>query len=346
MGHVVLLLGCALAIYGACEWFVNAVEWLGLRLRIGPVAVGTVLAAAGTALPESLVTLVAVAFGSPERGDDIAVGAAMGGPLVVGTVAYGVVGIMLWWPGRPRQSLLNVRLGGRSGRPPQALAFDQVDVVRLARDQRWFLVIFLVKITLGLALFGVKPWLGLLFFLAYGAYFWREVRHDSGQVDEDDLEPLKLRPTDPAPSLVAIVSQAVVALLVVFGASQLFVIQLDWAAAALGVPAVTVALLVAPVATELPEVLNAVIWVRQGKVQLALANISGSMMIQATVPAGIGIAFTPWRFGAHLVLAGAATVVSVLYLNVLLRRGKISPGRLAVPLLFYLAFLASFLVKG
>ena len=77
MSHVLLLVGCAAAIYFACEWFVNAVEWLGVLLKVGPVAVGTILAAAGTALPESVVTLVAVLFGSPEHGNNIAVGAAM-----------------------------------------------------------------------------------------------------------------------------------------------------------------------------------------------------------------------------------------------------------------------------
>src|SRR3954467_2939767 len=93
--HVFLLLVCAVVIYLACEWFVNAVEWLGVRLQVGPVAVGTILAAVGTALPESVVTLVAVLFGSEKAGADIGVGAALGGPLVVGTLAYAVTGAML-----------------------------------------------------------------------------------------------------------------------------------------------------------------------------------------------------------------------------------------------------------
>src|ERR1035438_4614004 len=97
MLHVISLLACAVTIYLACEWFINAIEWLGVELKVGPLAVGTVLAAASTALPESIVTLVAAVFGSPTRGDDIAVGAAMGGPLVVGTIAYGVTGAMLLW---------------------------------------------------------------------------------------------------------------------------------------------------------------------------------------------------------------------------------------------------------
>jgi cation:H+ antiporter len=36
-----------------------------------------------------------------------------------------------------------------------------------------------------------------------------------------------------------------------------------------------------PIGYKLPETLNALIWVRQGKERLALANISGAMMIQA-----------------------------------------------------------------
>src|SRR4051812_46007060 len=114
MLHVVLLLVCAAAIYLSCEWFVNAVEWLGLRLRIGRLAVGTVLAAFGTALPESVVTFVAVVFGSGPDAKDIGVGAAMGGPLALATVAYGVTGFMLLT--RRRKAMAAVPAGG--GAPP------------------------------------------------------------------------------------------------------------------------------------------------------------------------------------------------------------------------------------
>src|SRR5260370_19426823 len=87
--HIFLLIVCAVAIYVSCEWFVNAVEWLGVRLNIGPLAVGTILAAFGTALPESVVTFVAVVFGHDHASKDIGIGAAMGGPLVLATVSYG-----------------------------------------------------------------------------------------------------------------------------------------------------------------------------------------------------------------------------------------------------------------
>ena len=337
MLHVVLLLACAVTIYFACEWFVNAVEWLGVQLKVGPIAVGTILAAAGTALPESIVTLVAVLFGSAEHGNDIAVGAAMGGPLVVGTVAYGVTGAMLLWR---RRTLRTAAPAMASGGSTLALATDPapsesggvdadgrligVDTARLARDQRWFMAIFIVKVALGLVAFAVKPWLGLLFFAAYGVYFWREMRGTGEHASADDLEPLKLQPRRVTPTKAAVLIQVGVTLALIFGASQLFVAQLEWAGPALGLPSVVVALLISPVATELPEVMNAIIWVRQGKTQLALANISGAMMIQATVPSGIGILFTPWLFDSPLVFAGAATMASITYLLWLLRRNRLT----------------------
>jgi cation:H+ antiporter len=323
MLHVITLLACAVAIYLSCEWFVNAVEWLGLRLRVGPLAVGTVLAAFGTALPESVVTFVAVVFGSGADQKDIGVGAAMGGPLALATAAYGVTGFMLLTSRRARRT-----------------RGDLGDTGKLARDQRWFLVIFVVKVALGLVTFAFKPWLGLLFFAAYGVYFWRELRAEGTEDDEAELEmePLRLQPRRATPATWAVVTQALVTLAIIFVASQLFVHALEAIGPMLGLPAAVTALLLSPVATELPEIMNAVIWVRQGKTRLALANISGAMMIQATVPSGLGILFTPWRFDAPLLLSGIVTIVAMLFLLLALGSGRFNSRTLTWAAAFYGVF--------
>jgi cation:H+ antiporter len=314
--HFVLLIGCAVAIYLACEWFVNAVEWLGRRMKVGSLAVGTVLAAIGTALPESVVTFVAVVFGDTPEQRDIGVGAAMGGPLALATVAYGVIG----W------SLLARRRGATE---------DWGDLDKLAKDQTWFAAVFVVKVALGVVAFSIKPWLGILFFVVYGVYFWREMRQDDPQADTEDLHPLKLQRRRAQPATWAVVVQTLGALAVIFVASQVFVHQLDAVGPMLGLPAAVTALLLAPIATELPEIMNAVIWVRQGKTRLALANISGSMMIQATVPSGLGLLFTPWRLEGTLLFSGAVTLIAVLYLLVTLRSGRLSVSRLSIAAGFY-----------
>ncbi|MBP2327527.1 cation:H+ antiporter [Kibdelosporangium banguiense] len=316
MIHFVLLIVCAVAIYLSCEWFVNAVEWLGRRLNVGTVAVGTVLAAVGTALPESVVTFVAVVFGQTPEQRDIGVGAAMGGPLALATVAYGVIG----W------SLLASRRRGGSE--------DWGDLDKLAKDQSWFMAVFVVKVGLGLVAFAIKPWLGLLFFAVYAAYCIREMRQqDHGP--QEQLEPLKLQRNRAEPATWAVVAQTLGALAVIFAASRLFVVQLDTVGPMLGLPAALTALLLAPIATELPEIMNAVIWVRQGKTKLALANVSGSMMVQATVPSGFGLLFTPWRLDGMLLIAGGVTLLAVLYLLITLRSGRLSVRRLSTAAAFY-----------
>ncbi|PWJ55423.1 cation:H+ antiporter [Quadrisphaera granulorum] len=356
---LVLLLACAVLIYLACEWFVNAVEWLGVRMAVGSAAVGTVLAAAGTALPESVVTLVAVLFGSQESGADVGVGAALGGPLVVGSLAYAVVGVVLLTNRRSVRRTARLSAvaqpvgaaaagghgqGGQSsaaaGGPTDAEAAQlaALDTRSLARDQTWFLVCFAAAAGLGLVAFAVKPWLGWVFFGAYAVYCWRQVRAGGDAHSAEDLEPLKAQPRRERPSTTAVVVQVVVSLVVIFGASQVFVGQLESLAPQLGLPASLVALLLAPIATELPEMLNALIWVRKGKVSLALGNLAGSMVIQATIPTGLGLAFTGWQVQGPLLVAAVATLVCVSYLLVLFATRRVTAVRLAAAATAYAAF--------
>jgi cation:H+ antiporter len=321
-----LLLGCAAVIYFSCEAFVNGVEWLGHRLHLSQTATGTVLAAFGTALPESVVTLVAVAFGNTHAQKEIGVGAALGGPLALSTVAYAVVGIALMVKSR--------RLG--RGRNPEV----EVNTRRLRRDQLWFLMIFAVKIALGLVMFAFKPWLGILFLAAYALYTWKELSREEARPEQHDLEPLKIRPRDAAPALGWAIAQTAAALLVIFAASRVFVKQLELVGSALGLDPQLAALLFSPIATELPEVMNAVIWVRQGKERLALANISGAMMIQATVPTAFGLFFTSWILSASSILAAIVTVVAVMFLQWIFRSPRVHSLKLAQVGWLYAVFTA------
>jgi cation:H+ antiporter len=84
--------------------------------------------------------------------------------------------------------------------------------------------------------------------------------------------------------------------------------------------------------------MNAVIWVRQGKTPLALANISGAMMIQATVPSGLGILFTPWRFDGGLLLSGVVTMAAIVFLLMRLRSGRLTARSLTMAAGFYAVF--------
>ncbi len=59
--------------------------------------------------------------------------------------------------------------------------------------------------------------------------------------------------------------------------------------AALGVSEILLALVIAPIATELPEKFNSLIWVRQGKDTLAMGNITGAMVFQSAIPTVVAL---------------------------------------------------------
>ncbi len=302
-----LFLGSAAAIYFACEFFVNGIEWLGRKLGVGETATGTILAAFGTALPESAVTFVAVVFGRDAAQKDIGVGAALGGPMVLATLSYAVVGFAMLWNHR------------RLGRSTHAI---ECDSRRLRRDQAWFLSIFVGKLALGLVVFKYKPWLGTFFLLAYVVYLLREL-HGAQVLSVGDLEPLKLHQKGD-PGLFWPLAQTTLALIAIAVASKLFVGQLETIGKWAGLSPQLVALLLSPVATELPETMNALIWVRQGKERLALANISGAMMIQATIPTALGLFFTSWIFSRALVVSGVITLAAVAALLALFAKESVN----------------------
>src|SRR5215217_8849581 len=85
----------AAAIVVAAALFTNAVEILGERLNLGEGAVGSVLAAVGTALPETMIPLVAIVaslFTGSSAAGDIGVGAILGAPFLLATLAMFVAG--------------------------------------------------------------------------------------------------------------------------------------------------------------------------------------------------------------------------------------------------------------
>jgi cation:H+ antiporter len=293
-----LLLGVAfvLLLAGAII-FTNAVEWAGIRLGWGAGAVGSILAAVATALPESVIPVVAILSG--EESGEIAIGAILGAPFLLATLAMLLVGISthVFAERRDQDADLDIH-------PPTT-----------ARD----LVITMVFLTGALVLGHVgsetvRIAAAVLFVLAYVGYAWRTVAH-GGETGEEPgnlyFDPSKGDP----PATVWVVAQCLAGVVAIVGGAQLFVTQVEQIAHEAGVSALVLALVVAPLATELPEKVNSILWSRRGKDALALGNITGAMVFQSMIPVAVGLAFTPWAFTAPstaavcCALAGAAVAL-------------------------------------
>jgi len=135
------------------------------------------------------------------------------------------------------------------------------------------------------------------------------------------------------------VIQVVLSLVLIIAGAQLFVAQIVSLAESLHLDAILLSLIVAPVATELPEKLNSVLWVRQGKDTLALGNITGAMVFQSCIPVAFGIAFTPWTLGRFEAINVSLTLVAGMVLYIQAMKNRLSALSLLFNGVFYFTFL-------
>ena len=108
----------------------------------------------------------------------------------------------------------------------------------------------------------------------------------------------------PPPANWRIGAQFLVSLALIVGGAHVFVEELLVIAERLDASPLVLSLLLAPLASELPEKANSVLWIRDGKDSLALGNITGAMVFQSTIPVSVGLAFTDWELDRYALLAG------------------------------------------
>jgi cation:H+ antiporter len=307
---VIELVLSAAAIVVAAALFVNAVELLGERLNLGEGAVGSILAAVGTALPETMIPVVAiiasVLTGASVAGD-IGVGAILGAPFLLATLAMFVAGVSILAFQRPRESDDEV----------------VVDVGTAKRDMLYFLVFFSLGAGAGIVPlpFYLKVALAILLVVAYALYVRQTVKHGGEGVVEPP-EKLTLWPSSSEAPTWAVAAQVLGMIAVMGAGAHFFVSAVEHLSKSVGVPAGLIALVLAPLATELPEKFNSVIWLRRNKDTLALGNIAGAMVFQSSVPVALGLAFTKWRLDSLSILSAALALLGGAYLYLLLKRDK------------------------
>jgi cation:H+ antiporter len=337
-------LGIALVIIlASAELFTNGIEWVGENLGLSEGAVGSVLAAVGTALPETLLPLVAIATGH-SAGEHIGIGAILGAPFMLTTLAMFVLGV-------------SVLIFARGSRRPTDLRGDRRVILQ---DLGYFLAMYALAVVAGVFHHRwFKIALAVVLMIGYAIYVRRHfaaAEHEEEEEAEGEVRPLYLRmilrrlrgqPKMPrtAPPTGASIAQSVIALVGMVVGARVFVSGVDLLARTFHVPPLALALLIAPIATELPEKFNSVIWVRRGKDTLALGNITGAMVFQASFPVTIGLLLTPWRLDGDALASALVALAagSILWLTMKVRGALGARLLLANGVLFaaYVAFVVA-----
>jgi len=318
-----LLLSLGIILVGA-EVFSNGIEWLGKKLNLSEGAVGSVLAAVGTALPETMIPVIAFIKGG-EEAVSIGTGAILGAPMMLATLAMFVTGCAVY--------IFKYR------RPLGTQVTANPEVMK--RDLGLFLIVFAAALIAGTMPASMRKWqliAACLMIFGYMMHLWVTL---SAERDHDDekLKACYFSPRRPTPSMSIVLIQLVVALGLIIGGAHLFVGGIETVALAFGVPAFILALVIAPIATELPEKFNSVIWISRGKDTLALGNITGAMVFQSSLIPALGIFMSDWQLSAGGLLTGLLALIAaaILYVQVL-RLRRVEAWTLIMSGVFYVLF--------
>jgi cation:H+ antiporter len=314
----------------AAEVFTNALEHLGEKLGISEGVTGSLFAAVGTALPETSVPLLALLAGTSNAhtNEEIGVGAILGAPLMLATLSI---------------SLLAFAVLKRRG----VHGHFHPERTGLKRDFNFFIAAFAFAT---IALFVphtqivVRYGLGFAMVLIYFIYIMLTIRASKGLVEdghateaEDEMFLCRLGlPNNTA----VIIVQLLIGLALLVAGAKGFIMGVEQAASILGISALVLSLLIIPIATELPEKVNSILWIRKGKDTLAFGNITGALVFQGTLLPAIGIMLTPWEPRPEVLSGVLITLLGIIWLRVMASRGQLKIWHVWVNGGLYLAYLA------
>ena len=335
---IVILALAFLVILAGAELFTNGIEWFGHKLELAEGAVGSVLAAVGTALPETMIPLIAILAGGGEAAGHIGVGAILGAPFMLSTLAMFVTGVAVLAVARHRE----------------AGDVMPVQTSVLAHDMRVFAIAYAIALAVGFLPPELEWPRWAVAALLLGIYGWYVRGHFATEAttgDPADLNPLRFRrldrsaPEEPAPRLRIVTFQVVFAIGLIIVGAYAFVGAVEDLAHQIGADEALLALIVAPIATELPEKFNSVIWVRQGKDTLAMGNITGAMVFQSTIPTVVALVFASRLWAIHegtLLAFGSALIAfasSAVIFIPMARMGRLRGRWLLAGGAFYVVYL-------
>jgi cation:H+ antiporter len=323
LGPSLLFLLSIAIILGGAAVFTNGVEWLGRRLGFSDGAIGSILAGVATALPETLIPVIAIFWGATATTVDIGVGAILGAPLMLSTITIPLLAMFL---------LFLAGLGKRSGQ-------FELDYHMVRLDLGFFLAAYSVALVVAaLPVAPVRYGAAVALFIAYCWYV--KIHLTTGNVSEMEIGPLYFSPKSISPATGLIVVQAMAGLGLLISGAHMFVHVVEHLALGMGVSPLILSLLVAPLATELPEKLNSLLWIYQKKDTLAVGNITGAMVFQGTFPVSIGLIGTNWNLDqASLISLTLPIFAASLFFALTRTKRGWQPAVLILPIFLYAGYL-------
>jgi len=322
--YAALVLASVVITLAGCTLFTNGIEWLGKRMKVSEGAVGSIFAAVGTTLPETSIPIIAIFFGTGRERAEVGLGAILGAPFMLSTLVLPILAALL---------VLYARMGKRA-------AVFKLDYREVRVDLQFFLVGYGLAVGCAFLPSRYAHYLTAVLLIGLYLYYMKlKLSAPSEQVGASALDPLIFGRRSPTPSYGLIGLQGLIGLVGLASGAHLFVTGAKAFAGELAVSPLLLALLIAPLATELPEMSNSFLWLYRRKDRLAVGNVTGAMVFQGTFPVSVGLIGTDWMLAPSALLTmGLALVAAGVSLGQLLWGGHWRPWLLGGCALLYVGY--------
>ena len=194
----------------------------------------------------------------------------------------------------------------------------------------------------------IRGSISLLLVLLYGLYLLLTIRASSSLVEDghgtEADHALYLSRIGLPHHMFVILGQLGIGFGLIMLGAKGFVQGIESLSNLINISALVLSLLIIPVATELPEKVNSIIWIRRGRDTLAFGNITGAMVFQGSLLPALGILLTPWVPNEALLLGMGVTLVSSMYLFLVSRAGSLKVSHLVLNGAFYVVFVVAVLM--
>jgi cation:H+ antiporter len=225
----------------------------------------------------------------------------------------------------------------------------KVETLSLRRDLSFFLTMYCLAVIAPLFMGrAVRTPIAVLLVAGYLFYIRMTFRGESADMEHAEEVYIWLfakrftRLTIAKAPAALILVQVAASLTVMIKGAHIFVESLGWISARFGMNPLLFSLLLAPFATELPEKFNSVTWILKGRDTLAVGNITGAMVFQATFPVSVGLLFTEWNISGMALLSALLAIFSgATVLAAILIKKRVPPLLMIIPGFLYLIYLAT-----
>ncbi len=306
-------------VFTASLLFTNSIEYISNKLKFTKSFTGTVITPLFSSFPELIVFLIALFSVGGIKGDEVAIGTVLGEPFIVSTISFSIIflGIII---------MTIIKKNYR----------NNIEVERILYIPYLFITILFSSLLIPAYLKSFHLEIGIIMIISYVIYFY--VIKKVGGEGFEEIEELPYISKFMNVYAAAFLQLAISFIILYFG-SRTLVSSIIGISSSLGISALTLTIIIVPVATAMPETMISFLWAFRGKYTLAIYSVIGEIILCSSVYPGIAIILIPWALNENAVISIIFTsIISFIYLIFSLK-GKIPVYTFIIGLVMFLIFI-------